>query len=113
MPNTAIFARHTHPESQGGHSYSIVIVQYDTKKQLEALEQMLGCLGAGLPEPLGHTYQWYRGKNFDLIATFPTAPDTITPFNYKLNEDMTKNKHSVGDHRWIGYYTADELLKEE
>jgi hypothetical protein len=66
-----------------------------------------------LPEPFGHDYQWYGGYCFDLIATFPAAPNTITQYNYKLNENMTENKFSVGDHRYVGYYTAEELLKQE
>lgn len=113
MSNTAVVARHTHPAAQGNHSYSLALVQYDTEEQLEALKRLFGFRGEGLPEPMKHNYQWYGGNQFDLIATFPTPPTTLTPQQYSVQEDMNANKHSVGDHRWVGYYTAEELLKEQ
>ena len=113
MSNTAVFARHTHPISQGSHSYSMALVSYETQEQLKELEKLLQWSGMGLPEPYGHKHQWFGGNTYDLIATFPTPPTTITSYKEKPNiEDITakENKRSVGDHRWIGYYSAEELL---
>jgi len=113
MSNTAVFVRHTHPETQGSHSYSVALVSYDTQEELKALEKQLSCLGTGLPEPpmtANHGYQWYGGRQYDLVATFPSAPDSITPWQEK---DVEGSRRSVGDHRYIGHYTAQELLGTE
>lgn len=111
MP-TAVFVRHTHPVSQGNHSYSVALVKYQTQDELQALIKFFGYSyeGKGLPEPWGHSYQWYGGNCFDLVATFPGDPDTLAPLQHVIYEDIRRNRHSVGDNRWVGYYTAEELL---
>lgn len=112
MP-TAVFVRHTHPESQGNHSYSVAVVKYQAQDELQALVKFFGYSheGKGLPEPWGHNYQWYGGHCYDLVATFPGDPDTLAPMQHVIYEDIRRNRHGVGDHRWVGYYTAEELLE--
>lgn len=47
MP-TAVFVRHTHPVSQGNHSYSVAIVKYDTAEELQRLIKFFGYSYEGL-----------------------------------------------------------------
>ncbi|MBS1722607.1 MAG: hypothetical protein JSS66_06310 [Armatimonadetes bacterium] len=109
----AVFSRHTHPTEQHSHSYSVAIVEYNGDDELRALVNHLGPNGAGLPEPYGHVYQWYGGKNYDLVAIFDNAPYCVGPYEAfapELVPMRPTQKISVGDNRFVGYYKASDIL---
>lgn len=106
----AVFARPNHPKGYGygetEHGYVIALVRCKSESQLASVKERLA--NEGLPEPFGHTWPWYGGR-LDLLAVLPGnrvlgAKHTLLPVR------PGNEKQSIGDNRYAGLYTAEELL---
>lgn len=112
----AVFARPDHPkgyvmgQGHSAHGYIVVFVRCANEDELDAVTKLLTSYGQGLPEPFGHTYQWYGGR-MDRIAILPDT-DTVQLWRDYSRADET-TKLSRGDNRFIGVYNAGELLDAE
>ena len=110
----AIFSRTDNPKTQGAHGYSTLIVSvvnYDNLKILDGL--LCGCQ-IKLKEPWKHPYHWYSGT-FDLVSLIEGEIISMTPNKMSVEQCLNSyypGKMSIGDNRFIGYYTSDEIIEQ-
>lgn len=116
-----VFVRHSHPAGYGStspwkgehghraHGYSVILVECETDDELAAVKQKLAW--PGLPEPLGHKWDWYGGA-MDHVATLEgNPPDSEVHVTMPFNEQGRGRRISVGDNRFVGVYKAAEILE--
>lgn len=111
----AVFVRPNHPNYGTGewryHGYVVALVRCIDWKQ--ALEVKALLMNEGLPEPYeGHaSYEqgWYGGR-MDLVALLDG--DNVSSASHMVYAPVERfrAKASIGDNRYAGYYTAEELL---
>lgn len=102
-----VFVRRDLPEGdqrRSGHGYSVALVRCKTRDQVKRVAAKLQW--DGLPEPMGHPYPWYGGA-MDLVAIFAANQADLggTPDFPSLS-----NRLSIGDHRFVGMFDAQEIL---
>ena len=104
----AIFSRTDNTYNQGTHGYSTIFVEYSNDKELKKIREIMtySRKGPTFKEPFEHPYQWYGG-NFDLSGIID---GNIISIGY--DQDNINHRRSIGDNRFVGRYTAQEIFSE-
>lgn len=109
----ALYARADHPEGYGqgkrAHGYVVLMVRCRDEDEVARVSKVMASDFKGKPEGGyndGALLDWYGG-NFDLLAILPGAEYAHLTFPGPNMRFVSK-----GDNRFVGLYTADEVLNE-
>jgi hypothetical protein len=107
-----LFARADHPEGYGAadgtaHGYVVIAVLCKEENVNKVIDKLVYHVWEGLDQKDGKYYEghlgdWYGGK-FDLLAMF----DGVGALEY------SDRFRSLGDNRYFGLYTDEEVLNSD
>lgn len=123
---TGVFARSDHPQGYGmvrqgeiygrAHGYSVIYVRCADEAELAEVAKRLSLWNKPFHGLQVHGYgngqmgEWYGGL-FDLIAIIPGHALKIASWQSKPDEEQ--RFRSLGDNRFTGIYTAEEVLQDD
>lgn len=127
--HAAVFARPDHPSGYGfqgpseesaprAHGYVVVIVLFERDEELSEVQRLLQH-PSGLRPPKQHVWDDWYGGHLDLLLVVRDIGSIERPLVGQMRTDdpqlariETPLGLSLGDNRFLGVYTASELVAD-